>query len=62
MNNKLVDSHLGSGMPVGDIDHDMFNVFKVNIYGELNKAKISRQRLEESKKMNRRKTKNIYPS
>lgn len=62
MNNKLVDSHLSSDMPVGDIDHDMFNVFKGNIYGELNKAKSSRQRLEESKKMNRRKTKNVYPS
>jgi len=36
-------------------------VFKGNIYGELNKAKSSRQRLEESKKMNRRKTKNVYP-
>lgn len=62
MNNKLVDSHLGSDMPIGDVDNDMSHVLKGNIYGELNKAKSSRQRLEESKKMNRRKTKNIYPS
>ena len=32
MNNKLVDSHLGSDMPIGDIDNDMSNVLKGTIY------------------------------
>ena len=62
MNNKLVDSHLSSDMPVGDIDHDMFNVFKGNIYGELNKAKRESDGRTNRRKLNRRKTKNVYPS
>ena len=39
MNNNLVDSHLGSDMPIGDIDNDMSNVLKGTIYDYRNKAK-----------------------
>jgi len=31
MNNKLVDSHLGSDLPFGDINYDMFNVLKGSV-------------------------------
>ena len=39
MNNKLVDSHPGSDMPVGDIVNGMSHVLKGIIYDYLNKAK-----------------------
>ena len=39
MNNKPIDSHLGSDMPVVDIDNDMSNVLKGTIYDYRNKAK-----------------------
>jgi|GEM_PF-6495774 len=45
MNNKLVDSHLGSDMPVGDIDNGMSHVLKGTIYGRLTIAKSSKRPL-----------------
>lgn len=39
MNNKPIDSHLGSDMSVVDIDNDMSNVLKGTIYDYRNKAK-----------------------
>ncbi|WP_279098755.1 hypothetical protein [Bartonella apis] len=45
MNNKLVDSHLGSDMPVGDIDNDISNVLKGTIYSWLTMAKNSKRPL-----------------
>lgn len=45
MNNKLVDSHLGSDMSISDIDNDMSNVLKRTIYGRLTIAKNSKRPL-----------------
>jgi len=45
MNNKLVDSHLGSDMSISDIDNDMSNVLKGTIYGRLTIAKNSKRPL-----------------
>lgn len=45
MNNKLVDSQLGSDMPIGDIDYDMFNVLKGTIHVWLIIAKNSKRPL-----------------
>jgi len=48
MNNKPVDSHLGSDMSVVDIDNDISNVLKGTIYGWLTMAKNSKRPLCDS--------------
>ena len=45
MNNKPIDSHLGSDMSVVDIDNDISNVLKGTIYGWLTMAKNSKRPL-----------------
>lgn len=45
MNNKPIDSHLGSDMSVVDIDNDISNVLKGTIYSWLTMAKNSKRPL-----------------
>ena len=45
MNNKPIDSHLGSDMPIGDVDNGMSHVLKGTIYSWLTMAKNSKRPL-----------------